>query len=655
VSGVGNGSATSVQPLHWKSSGGDMMKRKDTLTYGCCFFVATIVLAGYAPGQTVGGPDIKVNQDGPGLNQVETALAVNLAMPGNLLMVYNDQPWVGGPGLGYSYSFDSGATWTDGQFPLPAGLVIYHDPMAACDLNGILYAGGCANNNVVNGNSGVYIYSSVDGGMTWSLPTIVSFDGPQQPATLNDRGHMIVDDNPMSPLFDHVHVTWIKDVGTTGPFSDVYFNTSPPGGTAFIGRRKINDPPTGVGRGHAPHVAAALDGLVYVTWIDYDVTVSQSPGIIYLDVSYDGGVSWNPDIWVGNPLQIVTLPRVFTDGMAAGTQGDTAPTIAVSPLDPQEICIVYPADSDGAGVGDEGNIFFIKSPDRGVSWFTPVQINQPPFDTGHQFAPWIDIKPDGTIDVAWYDGSFTDNNPVLWCVVMSQSRDGGATWTPPGLVSDVLTPAPQNPFATTQWLGEYLALVIEAPWAYVGFASSISDGVGDIYFDRVNNMEFADCDGNGIPDLLDLTNCDGSPWCDDCNGNFVLDVCDVDPTDPDGNGLVSADANGNGIPDECEPTSVGDAAPRRPELRLEQAYPNPFNPLTNIELTVDRAQTVCVRICDPAGRVVTELWNGKIGSGTHRLTWDGTDASGRRVAAGVYYGQLTAEDGAAAVKIVMVK
>ncbi|MEM7228891.1 MAG: hypothetical protein AAF432_08755 [Planctomycetota bacterium] len=39
---------------------------------------------------------------------------------------------------------------------------------------------------------------------------------------------------------------------------------------------------------------------------------------------------------------------------------------------------------------------------------------------------------------------------------------------------------------------------------------------------------------------------------DDCNSNGVNDLCDLDPTDPDGNGIVSEDVNLNEFPDECE-------------------------------------------------------------------------------------------------------
>ena len=57
--------------------------------------------------------------------------------------------------------------------------------------------------------------------------------------------------------------------------------------------------------------------------------------------------------------------------------------------------------------------------------------------------------------------------------------------------------------------------------------------------------ELLDCNDNGIADDLDLANCDGSPWCDDCNQNARLDVCDISAG-------TSEDCNSNGVPDECE-------------------------------------------------------------------------------------------------------
>lgn len=628
------------------------MERMRLLPRGVLLWSALLSFPGAALAQWTGGADVKVNQDPAGLNQVETSIALNPARPGNMLVVHNDQPWPGGPGLGYSYTLDGGLTWTDGQFAVPPGMVMFFDPMAAADANGTLYAGGCVNDNTVNGNSAVLIWSSPDGGITWAGPVTVSADGPQvppAPATLNDRGHMAADDAPGSPFAGNVYVTWIRDVGTTGPSSDCWFNASGPGGASFMGRQKISDPASGVGRVHAPHVATATDGTIYVVWADYDVTVSQSPAILYLDRSTDGGISFGPDVWINAPMQIVTQPVLFTDPAGPPTQGDTAPVVAVNPLNPLDVYVVYAADPDLPMTGDEGDIYFITSGDGGNSWLPPVRVNGAPFNTGVQYAPWIDVKPDGTIDVAWYDAQYADAVPLLWAVLMSRSTDGGQTWVGPLIVSDVPSVAPINPMAPTLWLGEYLALAVDDTAAHVAWASSVGDPVGDIWYDRINNRVFSDCDGNGIPDYLDLWNCAGNPFCLDCNLNQILDGCDIDPTDPDGNGRVSADVNGNLIPDECEPTGVPTPAPGALQL---VAVPSVMSDATVLRFGRALEAGGQVTVHDLQGRIVRRI---AVAPGASETVWDGTDETGKRIRPGPYFVRLEHAGRTASTRVVVIR
>lgn len=70
-------------------------------------------------------------------------------------------------------------------------------------------------------------------------------------------------------------------------------------------------------------------------------------------------------------------------------------------------------------------------------------------------------------------------------------------------------------------------------------------GYGIVNAAAALDFSFIDCNDNGIPDAEDLSGCDGSAWCSDCNGNENPDECDIT------SGL-SSDFNGNGIPDECE-------------------------------------------------------------------------------------------------------
>lgn len=72
-------------------------------------------------------------------------------------------------------------------------------------------------------------------------------------------------------------------------------------------------------------------------------------------------------------------------------------------------------------------------------------------------------------------------------------------------------------------------------------------------------------------------------------------------------------------------------------LAISRVAPNPFNPRTTIWLAVPRAQAVTLNVYDLRGRRVRNLIQGQLEPGHHEVTWDGADATGRVVAAGVYF------------------
>ena len=75
--------------------------------------------------------------------------------------------------------------------------------------------------------------------------------------------------------------------------------------------------------------------------------------------------------------------------------------------------------------------------------------------------------------------------------------------------------------------------------------------------------------------------------------------------------------------------------------RLGDSYPNPFNPavVLPLDLATDAAG-VSLTVYDVLGRRVRQVWDGPLGSGSHRFVWDGRDAAGKGVAAGVYIYQV---------------
>jgi hypothetical protein len=72
-------------------------------------------------------------------------------------------------------------------------------------------------------------------------------------------------------------------------------------------------------------------------------------------------------------------------------------------------------------------------------------------------------------------------------------------------------------------------------------------------------------------------------------------------------------------------------------------FPNPFNPQTVISFTLDRAQQVVVDVCDLRGHRLARLADHNFAEGTNKITWSGTDDTGRSLASGSYVVQLLGE------------
>jgi flagellar hook capping protein FlgD len=72
------------------------------------------------------------------------------------------------------------------------------------------------------------------------------------------------------------------------------------------------------------------------------------------------------------------------------------------------------------------------------------------------------------------------------------------------------------------------------------------------------------------------------------------------------------------------------------------ARPNPFSTSTNLMFTLADSRPVDMQIFDVTGREVRHLSAGVQNAGTHSLSWDGNDNTGRALPAGFYFVRTTA-------------
>jgi hypothetical protein len=71
------------------------------------------------------------------------------------------------------------------------------------------------------------------------------------------------------------------------------------------------------------------------------------------------------------------------------------------------------------------------------------------------------------------------------------------------------------------------------------------------------------------------------------------------------------------------------------------AYPNPFNPRTQLSFVMPRAGSLELTIYTAAGRRVRTLARGVVPAGPVTWSWDGRDDRGRALASGVFHARLT--------------
>ena len=104
-----------------------------------------------------------------------------------------------------------------------------------------------------------------------------------------------------------------------------------------------------------------------------------------------------------------------------------------------------------------------------------------------------------------------------------------------------------------------------------------------------------------------------------------------------------------------EPTGEIPHLPEGSIATLRQSHPNPTRGGTTIEFVLAFAADVTLDVFDVAGRRVRRLLNGPIDAGECEATWDLTNESGEKVAPGVYFYRLVADDESATRKLAVIE
>src|SRR4030095_13738005 len=86
------------------------------------------------------------------------------------------------------------------------------------------------------------------------------------------------------------------------------------------------------------------------------------------------------------------------------------------------------------------------------------------------------------------------------------------------------------------------------------------------------------------------------------------------------------------------------------KFELKQNFPNPFNPVTQIEYSLIKSANVTLVVYDVTGRIVSTLVNEHQNTGTHTIDFDGSN-----LASGIYIYKISAGDFTDIKKMILMK
>jgi hypothetical protein len=302
---------------------------------------------------------------------------------------------------------------------------------------------------------------SDDNGVTWSAPMVASTKN--NPSDFNDKESIWADNNPASPYFGRVYLSWTEFRSANDVSEPVVIAVSNDGGRTWSAPKQLSSAQNNrnLGGRQGSQVHSGPDGSVYVAWVDGSSQV--------IAISRDGGKSFSRPMPIG----------------AASKYDDPIPGASFRVDDFLSLAVDQRAGSralyaawlyNRSGAPDGGRIVVSSSSDRGMTWSAPTEVSTAA--EGYAFFQGLDIAPNGRVDLGYQalkavdTSTFGTGNAAIdsWYV----SKPDGGAWSAPVKV----TSASSDPAASAQnnlqrqFWGDYSTLVSTADTAWFIYTDS---------------------------------------------------------------------------------------------------------------------------------------------------------------------------------------
>jgi hypothetical protein len=331
--------------------------------------------------------------------------------------------------------------------------------------------------------SEIEVIRSLDNGRSWTgsrtgAYPVSNFD-PQlddfNPALFYDKEQITVDNNPSSPHYGRIYVTYIKFHMRPSGFSDycpvqvAYTDRIDPNGDGDLRDSVWNQTsvvpsnPGDDGKGPTANQGAQpvvdKQGGLNISYMSEDCNTGIDRAILFKR-STNGGASFGSRHriskiaqWKDNPNPADVLPD-----KNAGIAASTSAPLVFNPVD-RSLNYIVQNNINRAQTG--ADISFTRSLDHGTTWsrMTTVSVagsGDPA--RNDQFFPWMDVDAQGNLHAIWYDNRRDPGN-VRIRTFQGYSTDQGATWSNANISTKSWNPN-DGFFDSGDFIGDYNGLAV---------------------------------------------------------------------------------------------------------------------------------------------------------------------------------------------------
>jgi len=591
-------------------------------------------------------------------------------------------------GGGLFRSTDAGATYLPFGSGLPPAATIQQTSLAICrDVPNTLYT--IVTDAATFGMKG--LYKSTSGGALWTQVTSIEDVLCQPMSTTNCIGWLfnaisVAPDNPDHVIAAGVRVGRSTDGGATWVYRDAVSNGLLAPGVIYVDSFAFGWHPTNAGVVYGfndggvfkstdaglnwePKSSGLQTALLYniasaATDPDFVVAGTQDHGIQKLDHS-GGNLAWTR--WTsgeGGPANIDFVSEQVVYGVVnSGTHVKSFNGASTYDEPPNMINV---------GITEPGRFLAptVMNPlDRRVLWTASTQKIYKTTNRGALWVPQSNIPNVVTIAIDHVDPSvvyahaYDQSTWQLW-----RTTDAGAAWTQ---LTDASIPAWRvTDLEADPTIGGVVYATRNSAFAgndhvkrSTDWGVTWSDATGDLPDVPTNAIAISPFAPEHLYVATDLgvylTTNGGVNWNEWNDGMPVAYASDIHYRPQDrtlrvatiGRGAwksLAFDAIVTAVP--AEPPAAPGSPGASDALRIGAA-PNPFSESTRIAFDISHRSAVEVAIFNASGQRVAELLDAPRDAGRHELDWNGCDANGRRVRAGVYFARITAGGLAHATRI----